>query len=102
MKEQTHFEIIDIARQRFRFDKKHYRWQFVLKEGSWIELNKSIVEVYRILNEDGDEELSRTFPAVMMVGDVCSETALLMPVEVMPLIKKCPNCGYFERAFGYE
>lgn len=95
MKEETHFEIIDIARQRFRFDKLNYRWQFALKDGSVTVLDKSCVEVFRILNEDDDEELSCTFPAVMMVGDVCEDSQLLMPFERIQV--QCPRCGYIPK-----
>lgn len=87
------FEILTANGQRFRCETSKYRWQYALLPGSLDIEDKTIVEVFRI-DDENCEEVTVTFSQVIATGDVDSVTTLIMPTEKRASI--CPRCGFME------
>lgn len=81
---------------RFRAEDKKLRWQYALESGFIDKENKTVVEVFKELNDNHDEseKLIATFSQVIAVGDVDCLTALEMPRERR--FSQCPRCGFVE------
>ena len=68
------------------------RWQYGLKPGTIDVDDKTVVEIFK--GADDDERLIATLLNVVRVGDVCTETTLNYPVNV---ITRCPRCGFVDK-----